>query len=111
MPTGVKLLRDRNSNRKFERNTRWNAIMYTIVSRKNENAAYADNYNTDDKKLFLTYIRCFSKNIPIGRFIRLDNPIVLDDFSKLVAYDETTQYYLELDEKNEKARIYWEVKE
>ena len=106
-----KILAEKNGNRKFERSGRFNEVLYTVISRKNALAKYADNYDTDDKKLFLTYIRCFSKNIPIRRFIRLDTPIVLDDFSKLVAYDETTQYYLELDEKNEKARIYWEVKE
>jgi len=109
MPTGTKILSARNSYMKFGRNTRWNSIMYTVVSRKNENAEYADNYNTDDKKLFLTYIRYLSKNIPISRFLRLDTPIVLEDFSKLVAYDTTTGYYLEIDDKNEKVRVYWEV--
>ena len=101
---------EENGSRKFERFSRWNILMYTIVSPKNEFARYTDNYGQGEK-LFLTYFKVHPKKYPLKRFKDLDTPIKLKDFSILSKYDEETDLYLEVDEKNEKVRAYKEVTE
>ena len=106
-----RLLREKTGNRVFESTNRWNEIQYTVISDKNSNAQYADNYGAGDKKLFLSYIRFLSKTVPINKFHTLDIPIKLESGVKLSKVDEDNMYYLEEDHKGERVRVYWETKE
>lgn len=106
-----RVLKEKTGNRTFESTNRWNEIQYTVISDKNSNAKYADNYGNGDKKLFLSYIKFMTKTVPINKFKALDTPIKLESMVTLTKIDEDGQYYLEEDSKGERVRVYWEVKE
>ena len=106
-----RLLKEKNSSRVFESTSRWNEIQYTVISANNENAKYADNYGKGDKKLFLTYIRFMTKVVPIKKFSKLSDPIKLEGGVVLTQVNEDGTYFLEEDKKNDRVRVYWEVKE
>ena len=103
-----KILSEKNGNRKFERSGRFNEVLYTVISRKNALAKYADNYDTDDKKLFLTYIRTANRTVPLKPYQTLEVPIVLDEFVTLTKFNPEDGTYLE--EKGDKVKQYWEIK-
>ena len=65
--------------------SRWLQIDYTVVSPKHRLAMYADK--TEDRRLPLTYFRHNSKWYALNQFLRLYQPIVLENGSKLVGYD------------------------
>ena len=80
-----KVLSERHSGRKFERASRWNTVEYTIVSRKNRFAEFADNYNDGSDKLNMTWFKVNNTMLPVNRFIRLESNIILDDYSTLTS--------------------------
>lgn len=104
-----KVLVERNSGRKFERASRWNSVEYTIVSRKNRFAEFADNYNSDSDKLNMTWFKINNVMIPLNRFVRLDNNIILDDYSTITLHDPETHMFLEFNKDRSKVRLYNEV--
>ena len=103
------IVKERNGNRVFEKITRWNVLEDTIVSPKNRFAAYADNADSGNNKLFLTAFTVRGKILPFNRFKKLETPILLEDMSNLVRYDEETGYYMEVNNEDRKIRI-WEAR-
>ena len=104
-----KVLSERHSSRKFERASRWNTIEYTIVSRKNRFAEFADNYDDGSDKLNMTWFKVNNTMFPVNRFIRLESNIILDDYSTLTRQDPETHMFLEFNKDKSKVRVYNEV--
>lgn len=104
-----KILNEKSGNRKFERVGAWNAIDYTIVTRKSTYAPYTDNYSSSDSKLNLNYTKSKGKIIPINRFKKLTTPINLDDLIVITSVDPETGLYVETDGIQERIRFYREV--
>ena len=103
------LLNEKNGDRKFERLSRWNTLDYTLISRNNQFAAYADNYNSSDAKLNLTCFHVGTTLYPLRRFGKLDKPVSLDELSTISRYDPVTGFYLEINSDKSKVRLYREV--
>lgn len=104
-----KVIPEKHGTRKFIRNSRYNEVIDDIISRKSSLAEFADNYDTDDKKLFISYIKTGGKTLPMKAYKPLETPILLAEGVKLTKYNESDGSYLE--EKGNKVRQYWEVKE
>ena len=99
-------VKERNGLRRFERVSRWNAIDYTIISDRNKLAQYADNYGTGEK-LALTFFKWNGHIYPLGMFGKLMEPITLEDFTHLHRQSVVDcDYFLEVDTKKEKVRLY-----
>lgn len=103
------IFQEKNGNRKFTRNSKYNDVIDDIVSRNSSLAKFADNYETGDKKLFVSYIRSGGKVLPLRAYKQLETPVVLPGGVKLTKYNESDGSYLE--EKGNKVKLYWEVKE
>lgn len=103
------MIKERNGNRKFEKMSRWNALEFTIITPKSVNAKYADNAGSGNKNLFITYFKRDNKIFPLRRFEKLEKPIILEDFSRIVMKDTESDYWLEIDETKDKVRVYREV--
>lgn len=103
------MVKERKGTRKFEKMSRWNTLEHTIITPNNVNAKYADNAGSGNKKLFITYFKRDNKIYPINRFEKLAQPVILEDFSQLVMKDTDSDYWLELDQANDKIRVYKEV--
>ena len=103
------MVKELKGDRQFEKLTRWNVLEDTIISSKNKNAQYADVVNGNTEKLFLTYCVIKGKVTPFNRFTKLETPIMLYDLSVLSRYDAETDYYMEVDQKNHKIRLWKEV--
>ena len=99
--------KEKAGNRIFERLGRWNAIDYTIITRKNINAPYADDNGGD--KLWLTYFKPRGVVMPLNKFKNLDNKLSLEDHITLSLYDSEDGLYGEMNSDNTKIRIYKEV--
>lgn len=105
------MIKERNGVRMFEKMSRWNTLEYSIITPKNINAKYADNANSGNKNLFITYFKRDGKIYPINRFEKLDAPVMLEDLSRLVMRDTESEYWLEVDKSKDKVRVYKEIKE
>lgn len=95
-------------NRTFERLIRWNVLDYTYVTRKSTFAKYADNYDSDDIKLCLTRFRVNGNWEPLNRYKPI-SPITLADGSVITRKAEDADYYLEINNTQDKVRIYKEI--
>lgn len=104
------MVRERNGARFFEKMSRWNSLEYSLISPRNVNAKYADNHENGCKQLPITYFRRGGKMYPLKRFRKLDKPIVLEDFSVISMKDTGSDFWLEVDEKADKIRVYQEIK-
>lgn len=104
-----KILLEKEGTRKFQQLSRWNAVEYTIVTRKSIHAPYTDNVNSKDDKLFLTYFRRNNHITPLYKHAILSPPIILSDGTILSRYDPETGCYLEVASDNKKVRMYKEV--
>lgn len=100
---------EKNGTRKFERISRWNAIDYTIISRSNRLAQYADNYDSKDVRLNITCFKYGAKVYALKKFARFDTPIILEDRSTLSRLDTEDNLYLEINGLKTKVRLYREV--
>jgi hypothetical protein len=105
-----KILSERKGDRRFERLGRWATLEYTVSSRENRFAQYADNYDSDNVKLNITIFKHKDEVHPFSRFKRV-MAIDLDDFSRIVMKDTTDNLWLELSPDREKVRLYREVLE
>ena len=105
-----KILSERKGDRRFERLGRWNTLEYTVISRENRFAQYADNYNSDNVKLNITTFKHNNEVYPFSRFKRV-MAIDLDDFSRIVMKDDEDNLWLEVSPDREKVRLYREVLE
>lgn len=103
------MTKELKGERQFEKLTRWNTLEDTIISNKNQNAPYADEVNGNKEKFFLTYFIYKGKVMPFNKFKLLDTAILLDDMSNLIRYDEETGYYLEVNPKTNKIRMWKEI--
>lgn len=104
-----KQLRERNGSRIFERAGGWNAIDYTVITRSNKFAQYADNYDSKADKLNLTCFKYSNHITPLNRFARLVNNITLEDFSVISRQDTEGCYWMEISPDKRKVRLYREV--
>ena len=104
-----KIFTEKGGTRKFERLSRWNLLEYTVISRNNRYAEYADNYDSKANKLNITLLRFITKMLPLRRFAKLDKPIILEDLSPLSRYDEETKLFLEMNSDKSKIRLYREL--
>lgn len=104
------ILKEVSSGRVFERISRWNVIDYTLVSRKNRLAPFADNY--DDKNAASLNLTCFkfdTKIHPLKQFETLATPIVLEDNTVLSSCASDKNMLLEVSPDGNKVRVYKEV--
>ena len=99
----------KNASRKFERISRWNSLEYTLVSRNNNYAQYADNFHSNDKKLNLTCFRLGTHHYPLNMFGKLSAPIALEDLGTISRVSPELGLFLELNSDKTKVRIYREV--
>lgn len=106
-----KIINEKNGTRKFERIGRWTALDYTIISRSSKFAKYADNYNSDHIKLNITGFKHYNEYKPLNKFKLVEEPIDLDDFSRIVMKDTEDNLWLEVSPDREKVRLYREVLE
>lgn len=105
----AKVLKEIGTDRCFSRSKRWNEIEYTVIAPNNRNAAYADNFDKGEKKLFLTYIRYLGKVTPLNKFSEIPNPIRLEGNVTLTRMDQETGLYLEFTPDKQHVRVYMEV--
>jgi len=105
------MIKERNGNRQFEKMSRWNSLEFTIITPNSVNAKYADNAGSGNKNLFITYFKRDGKIYPLNRFEKLEKPLMLEDLSRLVMRDTESNYWLEMDSKKDRVRVYKEIKE
>ena len=107
----MKTVKERNGTRQFKQLSRWCNLDYTIVTRRSLHAPYADNADSKDGTLNLTYFYINHNITPVNRFQKLEVPIMLQDLTVISRKDtkEGTNYYLEEDKKNNKVRLWAEV--
>ena len=105
------MIAENGGTRKFERVSRWNAVDYTIITRKSIHAPYTDNVDSKDDKLFLTYFKQNNHIVPVNKYVVLPSAIKLTDGSVLSRYDSETGCYLEVAKDKSKIRIYKEIME
>lgn len=103
------MLQERNGTRKFEKLSRWNSIAYTTITDKSVFAPYAESGSNGGAKLWLNYFVVKGQTYPMGRFKKVDTPVMLDDLTQLVKHDAENALWLEVDEVNEKVRLYKEI--
>lgn len=101
------MIKEKNGTTAFERVGRWNTVSYTIITRNNINARYAEDNGGD--KLWLTYFKPHGVIMPIGRFEKLSETIVLEDRTKISHRDIEGEYYMEMNSAGDKVRLYKEV--
>ena len=104
------MLFERNGSRQFEKLSRWNKVIYTTISRKSIYAPYAEPDSNGGAKLWFNYFIVKEQTYPLRKFQKLDTPVILNDLTRLSMHDAETGMWLEVDEKNEKVRLYQEIK-
>ena len=101
--------KDKALSNGYEKVSRWLKIEYTIISKRNRLADYADDSGAD---LYLTYFRYKGQQYALGQFMKLSTPITLEDGTVLSAFD-CTRYYnpllLEMNSTGEAVRLWEEV--
>ncbi len=98
------------SNWGYTKVSRWIKIDYTIVSPNHQLADYADN---SGEELWLNFFRYKGKQYALGQFMRLYNPIILEDGSTLSGVDCTSAFnplIIEISQDGEGVRLWEEVK-
>ena len=106
-----KLISEKSGNRKFRRLSRWNSVDYTLISRSNRFAKYADNFmDNNADRLNLTCFRFGARTLPLNKFGKFDKPIILEDLSHLSRIDTEENILLEINSDKTKVRLYMEVK-
>lgn len=104
------IIGERFGDRKFERLSRWNLIDYTLISRNNRLAQFADNYGDKNaSKLNLTCFKFGAKVYALKQFSKFDDPIILSDHSSISRIDSTNNMMLEVNSDKTKVRLYREV--
>lgn len=103
------VLQEKKGTRKFEKISRWNVLSYTTITRNNANAKYADNADSKNDKLFLTYFRLDNTVFPFRRFEKVAEPVMLSDLTRLVMKDSESNMWLEINATKDKVRMYKEV--
>lgn len=103
------LSKELKGDRVFERICNWNVIDYTVISKRNRLAKYADDPNAGDR-LNLTFFSIRGNKYAINQYAKLVDPIVLEDFTVLSRQDtERGEYYLAVNETKDRVRVYREV--
>ena len=109
----MKIVNEKDGDRKYDRISRWNVLEETIISEKSKHAPYADNFDYSKgkqaDKLFLTYFKLNGRVIPFNKFAILFPPITLEDRSVISRCDTESGIYLEVDAKARKVRMYRKV--
>lgn len=101
------MLTERNGTRKFEKISRWNTIKYTTITDKSTYKQYAEPSSSTGAKLWLNYFSIRDQWYPLRKFQKLDTPVMLSDLTRLSMRDG--DLWLEVDEQNEKVRVYQEI--
>lgn len=101
--------RERKGSKVFKQISRWLNLDYTVVSRNNKFAIYADNFDSEARCLNLTYFRLNNRQYPFRKFTALDRPIMLDNLTVLSKVDEEAGYYMEVDKTSNKIRLFAEL--
>ena len=100
-------IKERNGGRRFERISRWNLIDYTIISKNNRFAQYADDADSGKDKLAFTYFKLRNHTYPLNMFGKLMESIELEDHTKISRQNvEDNNYFLEVSPDKTKVRVY-----
>lgn len=100
-------IKERNGSRRFVRISRWNAIDYTIISKNNRFAQYADDAGSGKDKLAFTYFKLRNHTYPLNMFGKLVKSIELEDHTKISRQNvEDNNYFLEVSPDKTKVRVY-----
>ena len=104
------MLLERNGSRQFEKISRWNKMIFTTISRKSIYAPFAEPNSNGGAKLWFNYFIAKDQTFPLRKFKKLDTPVMLNDLTRLTMCDPDAGLWLEVDEENEKVRLYQEIK-
>ena len=85
-------------------------IDYTIISKNNRFAQYADDADSGKDKLAFTYFKLRNHTYPLNMFGKLMKAIELEDHSIISRQSvENCVYFLELSSDKSKVRLYKEI--